>query len=359
MTQVYTKLQINKSTKFENNQKKESLDALEDDVSLEEVKKYRGHRRVIPAHIVDDFTLKEAQKSLYALLDDLSHHPDHFGYCFASNGLLCKIMNMKLRCLQRNLEILHKKGLIIIEISQKFRHKSIRKIWTLDQFAIRERLEKIYGEDKFNQRFYTHVKNDMSSCQKRHTDIDSNILPSISIDKEVVYKSPKNTPPPTSASTTAFSKKKKKDNIQKEQKWLTEDQRSNLKTHWGKIGEAVIEDIDALMKRDSGAYTNKEPFDDAKKFCIERTEKKSKRFRKEPQISQEEIEEKNIEEINNLLTIYKPGEKIFRALAKSKTVEIFNSVTNLYDVLDYTKEDFKENMWKLYHPHYLKNRRKG
>ena len=159
MTQSYTKQQINSTRTI----------GKDEDFSKKELRKYQGYARIIPAHINDDESLTDSQKMLYGLLEALSHNPDHFGYCFSTNELLGKITNKRTRTLQRNLEKLQKKGLIIVEISQKIAHKSIRRIWTLENFSIRNRLEKIYGEDKFNQRFYTHVKSDMSSCQKCHT----------------------------------------------------------------------------------------------------------------------------------------------------------------------------------------------
>ena len=352
MTQVYSTSSNKSSTKKEKNSEKEILDNQEAEISLEEVKKYRGHARNIPAHISDDDSLTDSQKMLYGLLEALSHHPDHFGYCFATNNLLCKITNKEKRTLQRNLEKLHKKGLIIVEISQEVSRQSIRRIWTLEHFAIRERLEKIYGKDKFNQRFYIHVKNVTPPCQKCHPYSNSYILPPLSLDKEVVRGAslPQTTKPPSSAPTTAFSMKKKKDKEAKPQIWLTEEQRVKLIDGWGKIGGEVIKTIDALMKRDDGAYTNKSPYEDAKKFCIERTEKKAKRFRK-PVIEKtiENIEKENLEQLDYFLSVHKPPCDVFYADCTTKTASIFHEDINKFEDISFSDPEFKKKLWTWWH----------
>jgi hypothetical protein len=350
MTQTYTKSD-NKSTS------KNEKESGKEDFSYEELKKYLGHKRIIPAHIVDDHSLKESQKSLYALLDDLSHHPDHFGYCFASNALLGKIMNMKIRALQRNLEILHKKGLIIVEVSQKFYHKSIRRIWTLDQFAIRDRLNKIYGNDEFNQRFYIHVKNDMRSCQKRHAyvakeDISIREVVSPNIGCAKPTNDPQKQEHISPSATTAFSREKevRANKPQKQQLPFSDNHKNQLRNKWGeKIANPIIGRIENMMREKPKSYTTTNPYDDASKFCAEASRKKANRFTKQvPEEAQKEIEEKNLDAINYFLETFKPCKKTFSCYSDTnkKTFEIVSFGSDKVLCLDYTRADFREKLYE-------------
>jgi hypothetical protein len=240
MPQVYNTTSTKASRKNEKNSEKESLDNKEVDISEKEVKQYRGHARNIPAHISDDNSLTDAQKMLYGLLEALSHHPDHFGYCFATNDLLCKITNKEKRTLQRNLEKLHKKGLIIVEISQEVSRQSIRRIWTLEHFAIRDRLEKIYGKDKFNQRFYIHVKNDTPPCQNCHPYIGNKI--------RNIRNNTKKPTPPAEAIIPLFCyewKNKSTGAFEKIENGVTPEEFERLKVH---IGEPGIRSVCNKMK---------------------------------------------------------------------------------------------------------------
>jgi hypothetical protein len=252
MTKVYTKSENKSSSKYEKNSEKEILDKeIQFDISLTEARRYQGYRRIIPAHIADDRSLTDPQKMLYGLLDSLSHNEKHPGYCFARNEILCLMLNWKLRFLQKNLNILMKKGLIIVEVSQAFYHKSIRKIWTLDQFAIRNRLEEIYGKEKLNKRFYMDAQPCMTSCTAVHTEYRKDIPISKNNTKVPEKRKPdrpKPTPPP-SAIIPLFCyewKNRSTDTSEKIENGVTLQELERLKSQ---IGEAGIRSVCNNMKK--------------------------------------------------------------------------------------------------------------
>lgn len=242
-----------------------------------------SYYRMIPGHIFDDPSLLDKEKLLYGLLMGLCKKN---GYSWATNRFLAKQLHVTPRQIPRYLSKLVDSGVVFVEILNKFE----RKIYVSETFHIRDRLNKIYNnESKLNQRFDrydTDVMGGMTwmSCKSNKDRV---------VYKEVVKKVPdkkpdKPKPVPTISpsatssrisppATTSVSQNKKT----KPQKGLTEKQKESLQYKFGKeIADPVISRIEDLMKRSKSAYTLKDAYDDANKFCQEASSKKINNIQK-------------------------------------------------------------------------------
>jgi hypothetical protein len=119
-----------------------------------------GYYRLIPEYIATHNSLSAEEKLFYSLIHSLI---SRFGFCWASNKYLSELSNCSASTIHRYLRKLAKHNLIVIEVQ----YNNERKIWTPETWGNRVNLLKAYGEeivgsrDNLNQRFYTHVTDDM------------------------------------------------------------------------------------------------------------------------------------------------------------------------------------------------------
>ena len=139
----------------------------------------QSYYSVTPSFITRAKDLSSNEKVLYGVLSGLM---SKYGFCWASNRYIADQAGMNIRQVQRCLEHMKSLNYIIVEIE----HHNERKIWTADTYANRESLIKAFSEEEINQRFYTHVKNDMGVRQKCHTPAIYKVIDKKIDKKEVV-----------------------------------------------------------------------------------------------------------------------------------------------------------------------------
>jgi hypothetical protein len=196
----------------------------------------------------------------------------------------------------------------------------------------------------------------MRSCQKRHAyvakediSIREVVSPNIGCAKPTNDPQKKEHIPPPA--TTAFSQKKIK--AKKKQIPFEEWQKEAVIKRWGsEIANPVIRRIENMMQREEKSYTSTSPYDDCERFCAEASKKKSNRFcKKVPENTQAEIEEKNLDAINHIIMDYKPSEDIFSCSVETKTVSVVYYGKKTFEALDYTREDFRKNLYEWWKPY--------
>lgn len=114
--------------------------------------------RQIPEYIIHDEILNDGEKLFYGLITRLM---EKYGFCFATNEFLAEESKKNSRQVQRYLKKLKENGYIIIELIDKFE----RRIWTPETWAIKDKLLKVFGQEKFNQKF---TRYDMDVVGVRH-----------------------------------------------------------------------------------------------------------------------------------------------------------------------------------------------
>lgn len=165
-----------------------------------------GYSRTIPEFIARDKKLNFTDKMLYGLLASLAKS---HGYCWATNKYLAGIEGVDSRTIQRSIRKLQLSKHIVIEIEDH----NYRKLWTMEHYMMKDKIEACLGKDEFNQRFARYDKSVVGVRQICHPPAIYNGTDTPTDTKKKVVKSsnraaPTSSPPkPPSASPPLFFQK--------------------------------------------------------------------------------------------------------------------------------------------------------